>query len=211
MSLVFVDREPTPAEIEKFRLILSTYQDGSGRKPTSVRPWMQVNNLITIPDWRDFERTVALIFNGIALESKHIYDVLLHKSGNVYVGISCKMKKELGRVRRRRQAYMELTNAEKKLWVNIENDTGLDRSTYTQDPVAVGRSLIKTVEGWHEQIAETKIRHIDISKSFFLTLQYDDNGNYQLFQFPIKLPDAESLTWSISGDGNIRATDSLEC
>jgi hypothetical protein len=72
MSLVFVDREPTPAEIEKFRLVFSTYQDGSGMDvPKTVRPWMKGNNVVTLPGWRDFERTVALIFNGIALESKH--------------------------------------------------------------------------------------------------------------------------------------------
>lgn len=209
MSLVFVDREPTSIEIEQFRLVLSTHQDGSGRKPKSYLPWMKVNNLVTLPDGRDFERSVALIFNGIALESKHVYDVLLQEAGNSYVGISCKMKQELGRVRRRNQAYMELTNAAGELWANVERDTGLDKITYLKDPAAVGKSLIKTVENWHKKVAETTTRRIDISKSFFLTLQYDEDGNYQLFQFPLKLPDAESLTWSIVGDENIRATDSL--
>gem|GEM_PF-7109263 len=31
MSLPLIDRPPTPLEVEKLRLVLSTYQDGSGQ------------------------------------------------------------------------------------------------------------------------------------------------------------------------------------
>ena len=68
MSIPFVDRPPSSTEIEKFRLVLSTYQDGSG---------MLVRQGFTLPGWRDFERTVATVFGGVNSESKFIYDVLI--------------------------------------------------------------------------------------------------------------------------------------
>src|SRR5690348_17258987 len=59
---------PTPPQIEKLRLILSTYQDGTG---------MLISNGRNLPGWRDFERAVAIAFNGKAQESKHVFDVIV--------------------------------------------------------------------------------------------------------------------------------------
>jgi hypothetical protein len=84
MPLIFVDRKPTRNEFEKFRLIFSTYQDGSG---------MLARRGKTLPGWRDFERSVAYAFGGIATENKYIYDVLLLAQDKSYVGVSCKMRK----------------------------------------------------------------------------------------------------------------------
>ncbi|MBI1880249.1 MAG: hypothetical protein HYR94_18855 [Chloroflexi bacterium] len=58
MSLIFVDREPTEQEVQRFRLILSTYQDGTGQ--------LAAANNMTLPGWRDFERSAALAFGGEA-------------------------------------------------------------------------------------------------------------------------------------------------
>ncbi len=44
------------------RLILSTYQDGTGMLKNKKNP-MKVK---TLPGWRDFERAVAIAFDGEA-------------------------------------------------------------------------------------------------------------------------------------------------
>src|SRR5579859_6855404 len=69
MSLIFIDREPTPREFEKFRLLLSTFQDGSGM--------LAIRGGKTLPGWRDFERAVAAAFEGENQENKFIFDVLI--------------------------------------------------------------------------------------------------------------------------------------
>src|SRR3989304_572224 len=104
MTIPFVDRNPTRAEFERFRLILSTYQDGSGQ---------QVLNGRTLPGWRDFERTVAVAFNGEAQENKFIFDVLLPdaKRENVYFGVSCKMRRTLNDTKRTGRVTLELSNS----------------------------------------------------------------------------------------------------
>ena len=45
-KIPFVDRKPSNAEIERIRLILSTYQDGSGM--------LAAEGGLTLPGWRDF-------------------------------------------------------------------------------------------------------------------------------------------------------------
>jgi hypothetical protein len=163
--------------------------------PDPIRPWMVRNNLTTTPGWRDFERAVALAFDGRALESKHIYDVLLPDSSanGPYVGVSCKMRKELRKVRRHNRVTIELSNAAGEFWRVIKAETGLDEVSYLSNPAAVGQALIATIERWHAAVAET----IDLPRSFFLALQWDEpTGAYQLFQFPIDLPEPAGLAWS---------------
>ena len=64
--LPFVDRAPTDSEVERIRLVLSTFQDGTGMNDGGRRP-----------GWRDFERAVAVVLNADAPESKFVFDVLL--------------------------------------------------------------------------------------------------------------------------------------
>jgi hypothetical protein len=197
MSVIFADRLPEPFEIERFRLIFSTYQDGSGMLiPGSMRSWMNQNNVKSIPGWRDFERAVALAFDGRALESKYIYDVLLPDldDPSISVGVSCKMRKELRAVERSGRVNIELSNAAGEFWDTIKRETQLNENTYSSDPALIGAVLVSTVERWHEAIG------VDNSRSFFLTLQWDEpTGYYQLFQFPIDLPSASTLMWSVAG------------
>ena len=83
MNTMFIGRTPTNAEIEKLRLSLSTYQDGTGQ--------LVFKSDNSLPGWRDFERSVALAFDGIAQESKAIFDVLIPAPQNprINIGISC--------------------------------------------------------------------------------------------------------------------------
>ena len=189
MPIPFVDRPPSIKEIEKFRLVLSTYQDGSGM--------LSVNGA-TIPGWRDFERTVAAVFGGTNLESKFIYDVMMDMGqGRGPVGISCKMRGTLRKVQRSKQVTIELTNASGEFWDSIKK-TGLTQESYDLYPDQIGSILIDIVEGWHRSVGIETGGTIDSTRSFFLTLQWDKmSGLYQLFQYPIDLPNPTQLNWEV--------------
>ena len=127
MSIAFAERPPTNHEVERFRLILSTYQDGTGMLATGHGR--------TLPGWRDFERSVALAFNGHASESKDIFDVRLpdQNIAGVSYGISCKMRRELNRIDKDGRVTIELSNSAKKfglIWVPKELTKLITRSIH---------------------------------------------------------------------------------
>ena len=64
MTVAFAERTPTDEEFQRFRLILSTYQDGTGM--------LADKNGRTLPGWRD-ERTVALFNAAYAVQNKDIF------------------------------------------------------------------------------------------------------------------------------------------
>lgn len=111
MALVFVDRSPTEREVERIRLILSTFQDGTGMLK-------QGSGNQTLPGWRDFERTIALAFAGEAPETKAVFDVLLEDKANPVskYGLSCKMRGELNRIQRDGRVTIEVSNSAQKFW-----------------------------------------------------------------------------------------------
>jgi hypothetical protein len=187
MMLPFVDKAPTNEEIERFRLILSTYQDGTGMLKDG-----------RLPGWRDFERSVAAAFGGTALETKGIYDVVLTDSRTATLyGISCKMRKTLKEVDRKGRVTIELSNASGEFWDSVKNE-GLTQEDYHEQADAVGAILIDSVEGWHRSVGLESGGYIDNSKSFYLSLQWNSTtGDYQLFQYAIDLPDAKKLKWEV--------------
>ena len=190
MSLPFVSRQPTSREMERLRLIMSTYQDGSGMLRQGTK---------TLPGWRDFERSVAAAFNGRALESKWIYDVLLADSSGVNYGVSCKMRGTLRTLERTGRVTIELTNASGEFWDAIKAN-GLTQEDYDKNPVLAGDTIIRSVENWHEVVGIEQGGTIDNSKSFYLVLQWERRTErYQLFQFPIDLPEPQGLTWEVLG------------
>ena len=202
MAIVFVDRPPTEEEFQKFRLILSTFQDGSGMLDDKKPPkWMKDHNAKTLPGWRDFERSVALAFGGIAIESKHIYDVILASPDNpsIVYGLSCKMRDKLRRVLLRDgRVTIEVANAEGDFWDAIIA-TGLTRENYHTNPSVSGIAIINLVDLWHTKVSHENGGNVDNSKSMFITLQwYKNTGNYQLFQFPIDLPNPHNITWRVN-------------
>jgi len=186
MSLVFVDRSPTDREVERIRLILSTFQDGTGMLK-------QGSGNETLPGWRDFERTIALAFAGEAPETKAVFDVLLEKPANpgVKYGLSCKMRGELNRIQRDGQVTIEVSNSAQKFWECLA-EKGLDQTNYKEYPRDAGIALVELVEQWHQ---ETVTKNIDISKSFFLVLSWNRSGWYQLHQFQLELPNPRLLEW----------------
>lgn len=195
MPVAFAERHPTPGELERFRLILSTYQDGTG---------MLVNKQVptrTLPGWRDFERAVALAFNGIAGEDKAIFDVKIPDPLRLGVsfGVSCKMKDALDQIERSHRklggrAYMELSNSNKKFWDALSAE-GIYQRNFKSCPELVGSILLDLVRSWHSIEGLDSGGDVDLGHSCYLTLSYNKLGWYQLHQFSLELPDPRGLTW----------------
>lgn len=187
MTVAFLDRNPTVHEIEKLRLILSTYQDGTGMLINKQ------NTQMTLPGWRDFERAAALAFNGDAQESKSIFDVLL-KDGNTCCGISCKMRGELNKLDKIGRASIELSNSAGKFWEHLYTKR-ITQKNYRRKPAETGIGLIELIEEWHRNFSLDNGFEINLDKSCFLVLSWNKQGWYQLHQFPFKFPDPKLLKW----------------
>jgi transcriptional regulator with XRE-family HTH domain len=193
MTVAFIEREPTIEEIEKLRLILSTYQDGSGM--------LAAGEERTLPGWRDFERAVAVCFSGIALESKAIYDVLIPvtNQSDAYYGISCKMRNTLRQVESDGRVTIELSNAAGEFW-DLLKPFGIHQQNYEDHAQTVGQVLLKRVGDWHKAADIQNGGMVITDHSIFLSLQYNrSTGNYQLFQFSIQMPDPDSIDWTAQG------------
>jgi hypothetical protein len=185
---------PTPSavEVERIRLLLSTYQDGSGMlKPK--------NGKTSLPGWRDFERAVAVALAGETQEDKSIFDVVIDDSGTGRYGVSCKMRRELSRLHRKDEITLEVSNEAGKFWDALK-DQGIETKSQLQRAAAIaGSTLSKVVDGWHSDLNDTSI---DVNRSFYLVLLWDSDGTYQLFQLPLRLYDPSQLLWSVPKGGS---------
>ncbi len=187
---------PTASQIAKLRLILSTYQDGTGQQAAP--------NGKTLPGWRDFERAVAAAFGGQAQESKHVFDVIV--TPNEFIdtyGISCKMRGELNkavdRVNRsglsvKGRISIELSNSAKYFWNQLKA-RGINESNYRGKPEETGIALVELVRSWHDAVSIQNGGIINLNKSFYFVLSWDRKGSYQLHQFVISLPNPKALHW----------------
>ncbi len=192
MSLAFVERAPTAGELEKIRLLLSTYQDGTGM--------LAADDGKTRPGWRDFERAVALALTGKASESKEIFDVVLSHpempSSAPKYGLSCKMRSELNRIERDGRVTIEVSNSAGKFWDHLASK-GISQSNYKSRPQEVGHALIELVTAWHQAESATTGGSIDLAKSGYLILSWNRAGFYQLHQFRLNIVDAAVLRWHV--------------
>ena len=188
MPIDLAQRPPTPQEFEKFRLILSTYQDGTGM--------LAAANGRTLPGWRDFERAIALTFNGVASENKDIFDVRLPDPSRpgVHYAISCKMRRELNRIERDGRATIELSNSARKFWDYL-GTRDIEQGNYKEYPAEVGQSLVEQVQNWHTEVSIANGGDIDLIDSCYLVLSWNMSGWYQLHQFALALPQPENLNW----------------
>jgi hypothetical protein len=179
---------PNPNQVERLRLLLSTYQDGTG---------MLIIQKRSLPGWRDFERSVALAFGGRAAESKAIFDVVLPNGENpgTFVGLSCKMRSELGRVARDGRVTIEVSNSAGEFWDYL-NTLDINQTNYRDYPAQVGAGLLHVVAQWHLAPSTERGGLVELARSSYLVLQWNRTGTYQLFQYAVSLPDPASLRWS---------------
>lgn len=173
--------------VERIRLILSTYQDGTGM--------LAHKDDSTLPGWHDFERAVALALVGEAQESKFIFDVLLPTcDSNIKHGISCKMRRELDRLDRDGRVTIEISNSAGKFWDYL-NSQGINQSNYKECPVQVGCALLNLIEQWYQSVSLDQGGLVDLSCSFYLVLSWNKKGWYQLHQFDLKMPNPNQINW----------------
>lgn len=190
MSVVFAERAPSREEIERFRPILSTYQDGTGGDRGG-----------SLPGWRDYERAVAAAFNGRAVESKFIFDVLLPVPGEegTFYGLACKKRGQLSAVTRKGTVSIEVANAAGEFWDAVKA-SGIDETTYDRFPVETAQAVLGCVESWHQAVDIKAGSLIRTNQSYYLVLQWHPSTlTYQLFQYPIGLPNVADFHWEISG------------
>lgn len=185
-------------QVEEIRLLMSTYQDGTGQ--------LRIKDGSTLPNWRDFERSVATTFNGFAFENKGFLDVIIDgkeitETGKV--GISCKMRNTLTSYISGGGISMELSNASNKFWTELQKHNILTIGHLRLVPEKAGKIIVDLYESWKNSVAEEQ--NVNIEKSFYLTcLYHQKKGLYQLFALPFLLPDPTLLNWTLreSKDGN---------
>ena len=199
----FAHRDPTEGEVEVFRLLLSTFQDGSGQLKTGTG---------TLPGWRDYERTVAEITRGVTPEDKGIFDVIVPSAdpSEQLVGISGKMRRELRRLDRDGRATIELSNSARKMWEAL-GEHGVTAADYRARADEVGAALINLVRQWHSAASTYRGQPVDMERSCYLALMWDKGtGRYQLFKFPLELPEPSELDWYFTdtGKGHLNGDDS---
>ncbi len=142
---------------------------------------------------------MAVAFEGVAQESKAIYDVLgpLVAVSDTYYGIACKMRKLLRDVQRTGRATIEVSNSAGKFWDALQRE-GLD--DFETTPTRAGNVLLRLVEQWHEAVGITRGGTIDTQKSFYLVLQWDEKTlTYRMYQYALAFPDPVMLSWSAQG------------
>ncbi len=163
---------------------------------------------LTLPGWRDFERTVAVVFSGEAQENKSIFDVIvpIAVDSTVRFGVACKMRRELNKLVTTGRVSFELSNSAGKFWRQL-GAQGMTPKTYLKRPKLVGKELIDLVESWHEAVSAQRGGIINLQKSFYLVLSWNRQGLYQLHQFKIALPKAETLKWYFSTTRCLKGDD----
>jgi hypothetical protein len=179
------DRPFTRDELEKLRLLLSTFRDGSGQYLSRLEAFM--------PDYLAFERATALVCGGETTENKGIFDVLV-PGGNERsaFGISCKMAKQQPRDR---SWFMELSNSSKK-FADAFDSAGV---VWQNEPAAAGQIFVGLVEGWHYEVEGT----VDVAASKYLLLVHDNSwGKFQVACMDLDLRKADPRTevdWKVEG------------
>lgn len=181
MTLPVRDRSLAPHELERFRLLLSTFKDGSGQRVKAGY----------MPDFLAFERVTAYVLGGNTMENKGIFDVVVPgEAGRHNWGVSCKMATV-----QQRCWFMELSNSAKKLNSAV---TAAGTSWLTAPQIA-GPIIVQTVCSWHE--AERHRYDLDASRYLLLT-HCKDWHYFEIASFNLNIltrVPADQVNWRAEG------------
>ncbi len=177
----FRDRDPTPHELERLRLVLSTFQDGSGN--------VRMADGTKRADWRQVERAIAEVFDGETAENKGVFDALFAVDGSLPFGLSIKTSRRRGDDR----VLMELANSPRKFMLAAERE-GVD---WNEGVEKTGAVAVREISSWHHQLD----REVDVARSRYAVLTHDTKKvEFELFSFELALPDPKTLRWEIRGE-----------
>lgn len=181
----FRDRPPTSVELERFRLVLSCFRDGSGMVK---RPGGR-----TEPGWRDFERTIAEVVGGTAAEDKGPFDVQVPVAAGLPFGLSCKLA--AFQPSKNNSALMEMANAAAGSR-NALHGQGINWAT---EPHMAGPALIQLILDSHQGVSAV----IDVARSCYLALGHDskyDQWRLAWFDLDLKrLDPTDDIAWTWEG------------
>lgn len=194
MSLTISSPGFSNHELEKLRLALSIFQDGTGWETIKL-PKKAGGNRKYYAGYRQFERLVAELLGGVALENKAIFDVFVPlPNTESYYGISCKMRSELNKAEKNEgRVYIEMSNASGEFSDRVKKDVG---EGFLDKPDEVGNTLLQVVNDWHQKAANRIGFNVNLKESSFLVLLYNKNLKFKLFQYGLELPSAKDFTWS---------------
>ncbi|WP_345264712.1 hypothetical protein [Nocardioides nanhaiensis] len=143
-----------PDELLALRLMLSTFRDGSGQHLASINANM--------PDYRDFERSLAAALDGSAPENKGVFDVIV-PDDPLPIGISCKMVS--APPAKHLSSFMELSNSAAAFRAHLLKL----QIHWSTEPTLAGPALIELVESWHRASAD----EVDVAGSKYAVLTHD--------------------------------------
>jgi len=208
MFLPFVTKRPDESDLQRLRLLISVFQDGSGEERD---PWGR-----TRAGWKQLERIVAELIGGHSLEQKAVYDIIVTSEVDAsIIGVSVKSKslsqnkfeelKSTGRV------HMELTNSLSKLWAPLKS-RGIIEANFNPKAVGfaqmIGESLIDTVESWFINFIQPgQAVRVDIERSRFLVVSYTTANRsketlYQVHSFGLRFP--KNIRWVFHSEKCLR-------
>lgn len=180
----FRDRPLTDIELERLRLMLSTFRDGSGQR---VKQGYMPNSL-------GFERSLSAVLNGRTPENKGIFDIAVPAGEGLPYGISCKMTEFPAP--KHLSSFMEMSNAAAKFREHLLDS----RITYANEPMLAGPAVIDYIVKLHGLLADT----FDLAGSRYAVLGHD--GKWEWFQvlcFPLDLtaidPRSPGMHWEWEG------------
>lgn len=171
------------SHLDKICLLLSTYQDGTGRDMKDR----------TLFGWEDFEDVIEMVFDGQRLKSKSVFDIIIPKE-EFSIGISCKMTKNFKLSNKSIIMDHSRINAEFFNYLKIKKTT---REEMFLNPQEVGNTLMDLI---NNKTYTYSIKHkVDLQKSFFLVLGHDESKKeFNIFQFPLRMPKKEELIWNFN-------------
>jgi hypothetical protein len=95
---------------------------------------------------------------------------------------------------------IELSNSNSKFWKALGTGN-LTHENYRNHPEIVGKILLDLVTSWHEAENIAAGGRIDLTKSSYLVLSWDErSGVYQLHQFSLKLA-SDRINWHFPSGG----------
>lgn len=181
----------TTQQVERIRLLLSTYQDGTGQLKLK-------KHTDTLPDWRQFERAVAVAMGGSNTESKAVFDVLMpaNDSEASAFGISCKMRGELRAAHNKGIVTVEVSNAAGEFWDELRA-IGIETTPQMVGREAeAGKAVLDLVARWESGAKQA--HQLSLAASYYLVLLWNNTRlDFQLFQMALSLPDPTTLTWTV--------------
>lgn len=191
------DRPPNNAEMQKLRLVLATFKDGSGN--------LKMADGSHRADWRQVERSFAEVFQGSTAESKAVFDVDIEPDDDRQpYGLSIKTSKR----RPDDRVLLELNNSPAKM---LEHAVDLGYATregrqarWNCSVEDMGFSVVSAVKAWHEACCPTH----DLRGSSYVVMTHDQPKNlFEVFWFGLDLGDPRDLRWAERGRA-ITGTDS---